>query len=179
MAKDGYRVLPAYDGQQAIELARRCQPDLIILDLMLPQIDGLEVCRILHTDCRVGLYFALASAPDGKEGNHGHDHNCNRDQNRKRPGRAGASRLWLNRLSRAGRRDGGRCGRLCEGRRGGGRERWHSCGWRNCGCGKRCAEWNGGPCPGLDHDELSKRQNRRWTEVVHSEQIVIRHAVLE
>jgi len=40
--------LAAYDGQQAIELARRKQPDLIVLDLMLPQVDGMDMCRIMN-----------------------------------------------------------------------------------------------------------------------------------
>jgi len=48
LKKDGYQVLAAYDGQQAIELARRKQPDLIVLDLMLPQVDGVDVCRTLR-----------------------------------------------------------------------------------------------------------------------------------
>lgn len=48
LEKDGYRVLPAHDGRQALELARQKQPDLIVLDLMLPAVDGLDVCRTLR-----------------------------------------------------------------------------------------------------------------------------------
>jgi DNA-binding response OmpR family regulator len=48
LEKDGYRVLAAYDGMQALELARQKQPDLIVLDLMLPAVDGLDVCRTLR-----------------------------------------------------------------------------------------------------------------------------------
>jgi len=48
LERDGYRVSVAYDGVQALELARQKWPDLIILDLMLPGIDGLDVCRILR-----------------------------------------------------------------------------------------------------------------------------------
>lgn len=48
LEKDGYRVLAAYDGQRALELARQKQPDLIVLDLMLPAVDGLDVCRKLR-----------------------------------------------------------------------------------------------------------------------------------
>lgn len=44
----GFKVLEAVDGQKAIELAQTEKPDLILLDLMLPGIDGLEVCRILR-----------------------------------------------------------------------------------------------------------------------------------
>ncbi|MCL4294438.1 MAG: response regulator transcription factor [Anaerolineae bacterium] len=48
LEKDGYRVLVAYDGQRALELARQKRPDLIVLDLMLPQVDGLDICRTLR-----------------------------------------------------------------------------------------------------------------------------------
>jgi DNA-binding response OmpR family regulator len=46
--KEGYRVVTAADGAEAIETARREKPALIILDLMLPRMSGLEVCRILR-----------------------------------------------------------------------------------------------------------------------------------
>lgn len=48
LEKDGYRVLVAYDGQRALELAHQKRPDLVVLDLMLPQVDGLDVCRTLR-----------------------------------------------------------------------------------------------------------------------------------
>ena len=48
LEKDGYRVSAAYDGLQALELARQTRPDLIVLDLMLPGMDGLDVCRVLR-----------------------------------------------------------------------------------------------------------------------------------
>lgn len=48
LEKDGYRVLTAYDGLQALDLGRQKRPDLIVLDLMLPGVDGLDVCRILR-----------------------------------------------------------------------------------------------------------------------------------
>ena len=46
----GYEVLTAPDGQDALEKARRSKPDLMILDLMLPKIDGYKVCRMLKFD---------------------------------------------------------------------------------------------------------------------------------
>jgi diguanylate cyclase (GGDEF)-like protein len=49
----GYAVLRAYTGRQAIERAVRSQPDLIMLDTDLPDIDGLEVCRQLRADPRI------------------------------------------------------------------------------------------------------------------------------
>ena len=45
--KAGFTVLPAGSGEDGLELARRRRPDLILLDLMLPGMDGLEVCRML------------------------------------------------------------------------------------------------------------------------------------
>lgn len=46
----GYKVIPAYDGKEALEKAKKDKPDLIILDLMLPKIDGYKVCRMLKFD---------------------------------------------------------------------------------------------------------------------------------
>jgi two-component system phosphate regulon response regulator PhoB len=47
LAREGYDVLTATSGEQALKLAQAHQPELVILDLMLPGIDGLEVCKIL------------------------------------------------------------------------------------------------------------------------------------
>lgn len=48
----GYEVAAAYDGQQALDRVRKSRPDLIILDLMLPRVDGYKVCRLLKFDER-------------------------------------------------------------------------------------------------------------------------------
>ena len=45
----GYTVFCAGDGLEGIETFRRCNPDLVLLDLMLPKIDGFAVCEILGT----------------------------------------------------------------------------------------------------------------------------------
>ncbi|RAQ95589.1 response regulator transcription factor [Thermogemmatispora tikiterensis] len=50
LEQEGYQVLTALDGRAALELARRERPQLIILDIMLPEIDGLEVCRQLRRE---------------------------------------------------------------------------------------------------------------------------------
>ncbi|MBI2866739.1 MAG: response regulator transcription factor [Chloroflexi bacterium] len=50
LAREGYSVETARDGREGLELARRSAPDLILLDLMLPTIDGLEVCRTLRRE---------------------------------------------------------------------------------------------------------------------------------
>jgi DNA-binding response OmpR family regulator len=55
-----YQVVAAWDGEQALALARREQPDLIILDLMLPKLDGIEVCRALRHECDVPIIMLTA-----------------------------------------------------------------------------------------------------------------------
>ncbi|MDD4909722.1 MAG: response regulator [Candidatus Omnitrophica bacterium] len=49
---NGYDVLAAYDGEEGLDKARKERPDLIILDLMLPKIDGYKVCGLLKKDAR-------------------------------------------------------------------------------------------------------------------------------
>src|SRR5215471_9977765 len=56
----GYETLTAYDGRAALDIARREQPDLIVLDLMLPEIDGLEVCRQLRRTSGVPIIMLTA-----------------------------------------------------------------------------------------------------------------------
>jgi len=62
--RDGYRVLTAYDGNEALRLAWEGHPDLIVLDLMLPGIDGLEVCRILRDESDVPIIMLTALTTD-------------------------------------------------------------------------------------------------------------------
>ena len=52
LTQAGFRTLTAHDGARALELARREMPDLITLDVMLPDLDGWEVCRLLRQDSR-------------------------------------------------------------------------------------------------------------------------------
>ncbi|MCL0078658.1 response regulator transcription factor [Dehalococcoidia bacterium] len=58
--KEGYTVVTAADGIQALNSARSESPDLIILDIMLPQLDGFEVCRILRKDISVPIIMLTA-----------------------------------------------------------------------------------------------------------------------
>jgi len=60
LEKNGFRVLTAADGQSALTIARRERPDLVILDLMLPHIDGREVCRILRRESDVPIIMLTA-----------------------------------------------------------------------------------------------------------------------
>ena len=62
--RDGYRVLTAYDGVEALRLAREGRPDLIVLDLMLPGIDGLEVCHTLREESDVPIIMLTARTTD-------------------------------------------------------------------------------------------------------------------
>lgn len=50
LESNGYKVITAYDGRQGLEKARRERPDLIILDILLPGLDGYKVCRMLKFD---------------------------------------------------------------------------------------------------------------------------------
>ncbi|MDO9068638.1 MAG: response regulator, partial [Deltaproteobacteria bacterium] len=50
LKKDGFKSEAISDGQRALERIRRQPPDLLVLDLMLPGIDGLELCRILRSE---------------------------------------------------------------------------------------------------------------------------------
>ncbi len=58
--RDGYRVLTAHDGIEALRLARESHPDLVVLDLMLPGLDGLEVCRALRDESEVPIIMLTA-----------------------------------------------------------------------------------------------------------------------
>jgi DNA-binding response OmpR family regulator len=64
LEKNGYRVTIATDGQTALTAARREKPDLIVLDLMLPQIDGREVCKILRRESDVPIIMLTALAEE-------------------------------------------------------------------------------------------------------------------
>ena len=49
---NGYEVLSASDGETALKLAKEGQPDVVILDVMMPKLDGYKVCRLLKFDSR-------------------------------------------------------------------------------------------------------------------------------
>ena len=55
LERDGHEVLTANDGVTGLELAREEQPGLIVLDLMLPRMDGMEVCRTLRAESSVPI----------------------------------------------------------------------------------------------------------------------------
>jgi DNA-binding response OmpR family regulator len=64
LTKQGYRVSTAKDGLKALEIARSVDPDLMILDVMLPGLDGFEVCRILRQEKSLPILFLTAKADE-------------------------------------------------------------------------------------------------------------------
>ena len=60
LEREGYGALLAHDGRQALDLARQRAPDLIVLDLMLPVVEGLDVCRILRAESQVPIIMLTA-----------------------------------------------------------------------------------------------------------------------
>lgn len=60
LSRQGYDVCTATDGLTALEVARRERPDLIVLDVMLPGLDGFEVCRILRQEMIVPILMLTA-----------------------------------------------------------------------------------------------------------------------
>ena len=67
LKKEGYQVFKAMTGEEALELAKGEAPDLIILDLMLPGLDGLEVCKILKKDTRTDSIPIVMLTAKGEE----------------------------------------------------------------------------------------------------------------
>jgi len=65
LERDGYGVLTAHDGIAALDAARQHEPDLIVLDLMLPIIDGLDVCRVLRSESQVPIIMLTAKSTEG------------------------------------------------------------------------------------------------------------------
>jgi two-component system OmpR family response regulator len=64
LVKEGYEVSVALDGAKALDISRNEKPDLIILDIMLPIIDGFEVCRILRKEMTVPIIMLTARADE-------------------------------------------------------------------------------------------------------------------
>ena len=64
LEREGYNVLTAVDGEQGLELARTSRPDLVVLDIMLPKLDGLEVCRILRRESNVPILMLTAKGEE-------------------------------------------------------------------------------------------------------------------
>jgi len=61
---EGYEVVTAYDGEKALEMVRMESPHLIILDIMLPKVDGFEICRQIRTEGTVPIMILSAKKTD-------------------------------------------------------------------------------------------------------------------
>ncbi len=64
LEREGYSVLAATDGERGLQLAVQAKPDLVILDIMLPKLDGLEVCRLLRRESSVPILMLTAKAEE-------------------------------------------------------------------------------------------------------------------
>ena len=60
LEREGYRVVQALDGEEALERFEENDVDLVILDIMLPKLDGLEVCRRLRAESAVPIIMLTA-----------------------------------------------------------------------------------------------------------------------
>jgi len=67
LAREGYRVTAAASGEEALKAAKDSLPDLVLLDLMLPGVDGLEVCRALKQDPRTRKLPIVMLTAKGEE----------------------------------------------------------------------------------------------------------------
>ena len=64
LTNEGFHVETAQDGQEALEKARRFKPDIVVLDIMMPRLDGLEVCRRLRKESNVPVIMLTARGDD-------------------------------------------------------------------------------------------------------------------
>jgi len=64
LKRDGYKVMVAYNGKDALKIARETRPDLIVLDLMLPGMDGLEVCRTIREESDIPIIMLTAKTTE-------------------------------------------------------------------------------------------------------------------
>ena len=64
LKRDGYQVLTAGDGRRTLDAVRELHPDLVVLDLMMPDLDGLDVCRILRTETNVPIIMLTARSTE-------------------------------------------------------------------------------------------------------------------
>ena len=98
LENDGYEVITGSDGQEALEIASREYVDLIILDLMMPRMDGLEACQRIREFSDVPIMMLTAKADD-MDKLMGFEHGC--DEGRKRRGHRRACVFFCQRPYRA------------------------------------------------------------------------------
>jgi DNA-binding response OmpR family regulator len=66
LQRQGYEIVTAYDGVEAVEKAEAIQPDLIVLDIVMPKLDGYEVCRTLQNDPKTAAIPVLMLSVKGQ-----------------------------------------------------------------------------------------------------------------
>src|SRR5688572_12227462 len=64
LEREGHLTVVVYDGRAAIDEARRRSPDLLVLDVMMPKVDGLDVCRVLRADGEVPIIMLTARSTE-------------------------------------------------------------------------------------------------------------------
>ncbi|MFD5425455.1 response regulator transcription factor [Streptomyces sp. NPDC127084] len=64
LESEGHTAVVVHDGRSAIDTARRLRPDLLVLDVMMPKVDGLDVCRILRQESAVPVLMLTASSSE-------------------------------------------------------------------------------------------------------------------
>lgn len=64
LEREGHSALVVHDGRAAIDEVRRRQPDLLVLDVMMPFVDGLDVCRVLRRECDVPVLMLTARSTE-------------------------------------------------------------------------------------------------------------------
>ena len=64
LEKDGYEIIAAFDGAEGIEKTESHRPDLVILDLMLPKLDGLEVCKLIRKESSMPILMLSAKGEE-------------------------------------------------------------------------------------------------------------------
>ena len=64
LLREGYEVLVAYDGEEAVEITKTRKPDLVLLDCMMPGMDGFDVCKIIRQNSNVPIIMLTAKSEE-------------------------------------------------------------------------------------------------------------------
>ncbi|VAW09520.1 Phosphate regulon transcriptional regulatory protein PhoB (SphR), partial [hydrothermal vent metagenome] len=64
LEREGHSVVVATDGLSALEEIRRRQPDLVLLDIMMPHLDGLDVCRVIRSESDIPIMMVTARSTE-------------------------------------------------------------------------------------------------------------------
>lgn len=64
LKREGFEVILAFDGEQGLEVFRKQSPTLVVLDIMLPKIDGMEICRVIRNESAVPVIMLSARKED-------------------------------------------------------------------------------------------------------------------